>query len=130
MGNLYENFGMEASFVFCSASALIVTIIAFFIKEEKVVVTEAEAEAQAVPKAASQSKSLIDLYKSPVFWLILLATFLGNAVLRPLLSYSSIYFPNYGLSISTTATVVSLLGLASGSFNMFLNCLLYTSRCV
>ena len=116
-GIAYANFGMKAVFLGVIASAAVISaILTFFIK-----VSPVTAAAGAAAAAAGEVKRS-SIFANPKAWIFWILTALAGGLTMPILSYATVYFPNFGqLSISATATVVSLLGICSGLYNLFLN---------
>ena len=118
-GILYDNVGMQSVFMLGSMiPAVAATVLAVFIKTPK---NTEEIAVDANPTGETVEVKKVNVYSNPAVWLFWLATAILVGVLLPILMYATVYFPQYGMSISGAATLVSILGFATGAFNLFLS---------
>lgn len=75
------------------------------------------ADEQVVVEESTGSGS--GLYKNPAFWLSCAARFIGASGVMFIPTYATMYFGEGGMSLSTSATVISVMTLASAFYAMF-----------
>ncbi len=116
-GIVYDHLGMRLVFlVVFAGSGIISFVLTLFVKEEKAVPIATAADAGQTAKSGNS------IFRNPKAWVFWIITAICNGLTLPILNYSTLYFPEFGhLTISTTATVVSLLSICSGIYNLFLN---------
>lgn len=120
-GVLYEKLGMTAVFRYQVIGAAVIAIVfALMLKNNKPV--SAAAEDPAAEKQTKASASAVSVFKMPSAWIFWIITAISGGVIIPVLMYATVYFPSFGqMSISGASTLVLVLGLATGVYNLVIN---------
>ncbi len=118
-GFLFENFGIKLVFLIeCGVGAVIMLIMALLISVPK---EETAVEEQSVGGQADESTAKKpNVYVNPAVWLFWIGTIVVTIALAPILTYVTAYLPECGMTVSTAATVMSMLGIGNGIFNLLI----------
>lgn len=126
-GVLLEAFGMRAVFLEFIVFGVIAVISALMLtnapedigqKQYGDGTEEAAAKQGAKTAAAKAAKPKKSIYSNPAVWLFLVAVAMGRFIILPISYYATVYFPEYGMSVTGAGMVIMFFGIASGLFNM------------
>ena len=128
-GQSVEKLGVQTLYlVFAGAAGIVLILCALGVRNTPEELGETalgseELEAQSADmdgNMATAGKSVKELYKNPVFWLMVVATLLVGSAVSQIGTYMTLYFPSVGgMEYQKAAIVVSILGLASGVCTTF-----------
>lgn len=117
-GIIYVNVGIESYYLYqVCGSALIMTICGFSIKVSKANETTVEIEETQIETNQVKRSSI---FKNPAAWLVWIAHIFIVAITHPFGGYATAYFPSHGMSIALASTILSIGGICSGVFNLFI----------
>lgn len=126
-GFIMASFGVSAVFVgLCGSCGIIAFVTALFIKNSPQVVTKEngssdiskESQVTETEPVTVSMTGKNSVYKNPAVWFFFLATLVATFMVSPILTYLTLYFPQYGMSMSGASLLIMIMGFATGAFNL------------